>query len=108
MISATIEGRRVEVGVGSPVENAAGRTELLLASDWDAAMFRFPNPVPDWATRHAIAVNVEITGRTFRRRRGAQYVKLRLEWVGDGEPSTYSDGWLLADPWTLPYVEETP
>ena len=104
MTTATVENRILKVEVGTAVENAAGRTEKLLPSDWDRAAFRFPNPIPGWEAKHAIACNVAITGRTFQRRKGAYYVKARIEWVGDGEPSTYGDAWILCNPWNLEYA----
>lgn len=102
MTTAIIENKILTVEVGTAVENAAGRTEKLLPSDWDRAAFRFPNPIPGWETKHAIACNVTVTGRTFQWRKGAFYVKARMEWVGDGEPSTFSEGWIFCNPFKLP------
>ena len=96
-VSKIIENRVVTIRVGDRIENAVGRIEVLLPSDWDRAEFRFPNPIHEWREAHAIALNIEITGRTFQWRNGRHMVKLRLEWVGDDEPSTYSEGWLLVD-----------
>lgn len=92
-----IENRIVTIRAGDRIENAAGRIEVLLPSEWNRAAFRFPNPIQEWREIHAIALNLSITGRTFQWRNGRHMVKLRLEWVGDGEPSTYSEGWLLVD-----------
>lgn len=89
-VSKIIENRVITLSVGD-------RIEALLSSEWDQAGFRFPNPIHEWREIHAIALNIEITGRTFQWRNGRHMVKLRLEWVGDGEPSTYSEGWLLVD-----------
>ena len=66
-------------------------------SEWSGCDFRWPNPVPAWRTSRAIAVNVSIVGRTLQRRAGCYWVRVRLEWVGDCEPSTFSRGWMLAD-----------
>jgi hypothetical protein len=38
-----------------------------------------------------------ITGRTVKRRMGDEWVRVRIEWVGDCEPSTFCSGWLLVD-----------
>jgi hypothetical protein len=99
MASKVVENKIVQVAVGSVIENAVGRTVALLPSDWDMAAFRYPNPIPEWETKHAIALNVQITGRTFQYRQGRYWIKVRLIWVGDCEPDTESEGWLLADPW---------
>jgi hypothetical protein len=105
-IEKAIEGRRVLVEVGSVIENAAGRTEKLLPSDWDRAQFRFPNPIPGWEVSRAIACNVDITGRTFQERgRGNWFVKVRLIWVGDGDPDTVTEGWLAVNPWACEYAD---
>ena len=43
-----------------------------------------------------IAVNIEITGRTRIRRSGGWYVRAKVTFVGDGEPSTHTGGWVPA------------
>ena len=44
-----------------------------------------------------VAVNVTITGRKrIRRQGGYSYVRVRIEFVGDGEPSTFTGGWVPA------------
>ena len=67
----------------------------LEASDWDKAKFYLPTnsggPVK------AIAVNVKITGRTLQRICGDLFVRCQIEFVGDGEPSTFTGGWLKAE-----------
>lgn len=95
-------GTDVEVKVGSVIELDGGRVERLLAGDdfvdsgFAGCDFRYPNPVACWSLpKHAIAINVEITGRTSQHRKGARWVRVKIEWVGDCEPSTYSGGWLL-------------
>lgn len=69
--------------------------ERLLPSDWEAAEFRFPC----WAL-HAekvkgVACNIAITGRTFKVVQGQRWVRCKVEFVGDGEPSTFVGGWVL-------------
>lgn len=94
-------GTEVEVNVGSVIELDSGRVEQLLAGDdyvdsgFAGCDFRYPNPVLGWETKHAIAVNVEITGRTSQYRKGARWARVRIEWVGDCEASTFSGGWVL-------------
>jgi hypothetical protein len=112
MCIKVIDNRIVTVEAGSVVELGDSRIgrKLLPCTDWDKAMFRWPNPIPEWEVSHAIAVDFQITGRTFVRRHGSYYVKLKTIWVGDGEPNTYGDGWLLVgnEPWTtLPYADES-
>lgn len=106
MVTKQIEKRVVTMHVGSVVElSASGRCEALLPSDWDRAAFRYPNPIMGWEEKHAIACNIEISGRTFQRRSGGTYwVKVRITWVGDGELNTYGDGWLKVDPWACEYA----
>jgi|SRR5215469_6353966 len=108
MTTAIIESRLVKIEAGSRVEHDSGRTEFLLpCDDWDKAAFRWPNPIHEWRESHAIACNLKITGRTFQERNGKNfYVRVRFEWVGDGEPSTYSGGWLVVGwPGNLPYAD---
>jgi hypothetical protein len=90
-----VEDRLVKVGVGSIVENQSGRIETLRACEWEGAEFRYPHA---FQPNPAVAVNVEITGRTFQLRGSVWAVKVRLEWVGDGEPSRFSTGWLRVSP----------
>ena len=104
---ATIENMKIAATVGSALELDSGRVELLLEGDdvtcpgWDGCDFRYPNPVLGWEKKHAIACNVHVTGRKIRRRNGSQWVRVRIEWVGDCEPSTFSGGWLLVDKRTV-------
>jgi hypothetical protein len=103
-----IESRIVTVDVGSRIQIGDNRTNvktILPCNDWDRAMFRWPNPIQGWEEKHAIAMNVEITGRTFVYRSGSYLVKLRITWVGDGEPDTFTDGWLLVNPHDCQSVE---
>jgi len=65
--------------------------------DWSCD-FRWPNPVEAWREKHAIACNVTITGKTLQLRNGGDlYVRVRIEWVMDGEPNTHCGGWMMAD-----------
>lgn len=82
--------------VGDVVELDSGRSEKLLpCADWNAAQFRFPNPIYEWRVSHAIACNVEIVGRALRKRHGDVWVRVKITWVGDEEPDVESRGWLL-------------
>jgi hypothetical protein len=96
--SVTIYGTTYTLEVGSRVNvEARGpyNTETLLPSEWERAEFYLPchsGPITE------VAVNVRVTGRTFQRRpfSDALHVKVELEFVGDGEPSTFAPGWWLA------------
>lgn len=69
--------------------------ELLSESDWDAADFRVCGNGHDPS---GYAIKLEITGRDLRYRHGSlNWVRVRIVWVGDGEPDTFSGGWLKTD-----------
>jgi hypothetical protein len=90
-----IYGVSYHIEVGTPIQPeewglCGSRLEV---SDWDQAEFRLPSlSYPDYS----IAVNVRITGRTFQRRpySDMRWVKVEIEFVGDGEPSTFTAGWV--------------
>lgn len=83
--------------------------ERLLVGDpepigrgWPGCDFRWPNPVPAWREKHAIACNVHVSGR--KARWGADlglghgwWVRVKIEWVGDCEASTFCGGYLRID-----------
>lgn len=47
-------------------------------------------------TQGSYPVNVEITGRkVWFRKFSKPAVRVRIEWVEDGEPSTFTSGWLI-------------
>jgi hypothetical protein len=89
----------VEAKVGScirPDEWSFG--SRLVPSAWDRAQFRLPRPnaFPGDPIQ-SLAVNVVVTGRTWQRREGDYWVRVRIEFVGDGEPSVFVGGWMLRD-----------
>jgi len=51
----------------------------------------------DFRTKHGTAINVEVTGRTFQYRNGSRMVRVRIEFVGDCEPSTFTGGWMAVN-----------
>lgn len=67
----------------------------LTASDWHEAMYRLQcnNGLVD-----SVAANITVTGRTvqYSPSQGAR-VRIKVEFVGDGEPSTYTAAWLYLD-----------
>ena len=68
-------------------------------SEWEAAQFYVTAPFTD----ARVALRLEVTGRTYQWPFGSdspKCVRVRVEFVGDGEPSTYGKGWLkCADSW---------
>jgi len=96
-----IYGRECRAEVGSLIKlDGSPRYERLLPGDdnvcpgWLGCDFRYPNPLQGWEKQHAIACNVSVSGNTLQRRGGDLWVRVRIEWVGDCEPSTFSGGWL--------------
>lgn len=69
--------------------------ERLLPSDWEAAEFRFPCWALGSERVKGVACNVTVTGRTFKVVQGQRWVRCKVEFVGDGEPSTFVGGWVL-------------
>jgi hypothetical protein len=61
---------------------------------------QFYYPVSNGGPIKQVACDVEITGRTLRHRpyeQGVYYIKVKITWVGDCEPDTTCEGWMLAD-----------
>lgn len=100
MSSVTFYGKVFTVQVGSEiyVDGWEPAPMLLQASEWDGAQFYLPTfsglrggPIK------TIACNVTITGRTPQTpfgKGGADCVRVKIEFVGDGEPSTFVSGWM--------------
>jgi hypothetical protein len=59
---------------------------------WDKADFAWDvfarGPIKE------VAVNVYVTGRTVQWKSGCQLIRVKVEFVGDGEPSTFANGWM--------------
>ncbi len=81
---------------GMDVRPAAGRLVRpdgwswampLTVSEWEGADFRINSARYADVSR---AVNVKVTGRTVRN----GMVRVSLEWVGDGEPSEFTGGFM--------------
>lgn len=67
---------------------------ILLPSEWEKAKYRIHSVnYPD----RVMAINVNITGRTLVRKAGDLWVRIKIEWVGDGEESTFSGGFMRID-----------
>lgn len=92
----TIYGREVEVKAGSQIRiDGWGLCHKILTACEvpELAAFRVQSNGGN------LAVNVTIVGRTLQRvpyEGHAGYVRVKIEFVGDGEPSTFNHGWLLA------------
>ncbi len=62
---------------------------LFPCDDWDAADFRIEGRITN------VAVNVEVTGRRIRQVPGGGYGwRVKVTFVGDGEPDTTVGGWM--------------
>lgn len=99
MKTVELYGRQIEVVVDS------GRA--ILVDGWDGhcpsiledcelpefAPFRLPS---GRYTDVAYACKVEVTGRVLQSRPydDRLWVRVRVEWVKDGEPNTFSRGWM--------------
>lgn len=64
----------------------------LLKSDWTKAQFRVQSQ-----TGLQPAINLTVSGRTVQRRNDTHVVRVKIEFVGDDEPSTFHYGWLELD-----------
>lgn len=74
-----------------------GRTfgeNLLPCDDWDKAEFRWPNPIREWRESRAIAINVEVTGRVIQWKDGGGWLRVKVTFVGDGEPDQIVRGYM--------------
>lgn len=90
----------VEIKAGSRVTadtfNVLG--PLVEADDADreilGASFRLPSWIGEVEGFVGPPVNVTITGRTVQWKLGSPRVRVRIEFVDDGQPSTFAGGWL--------------
>lgn len=87
MVTA-VDGRDVSPTLGRLVQPDGWAWAVpLQPSGWSAADFRLPSanyPDRSWA------VKVTVTGRTVQKGR----IRVKIEFVGDGEPSTFHSGWM--------------
>ena len=69
--------------------------ECLKSSSWDKAKFYLPTGY-DYGIKE-IATNIYISGRKLIHKDGNRYVRVQIEFVGDGEPNTYTYGTMKLD-----------
>lgn len=96
-MTKTINGTTYEVTEGTYIEldgQAVGK--CLRRADWlegvpgyEDISVAWPNPVFE---DRAGAVKVEITGRTVQYQCGEAFVRVRVEFLDDDEPSTFVGG----------------
>ena len=89
-------GEEVEPKVGSYllVDNWGLGTVVESCEFPDLAKFRIPSVRYDIKS----AANITVSGRTLQRRPYSEglFVRVRIEFVEDGGPSTWHSGWLKA------------
>lgn len=92
-LSGTVSPLTVSAKVGSIVtlDNSPHTYRTLTENEWEGADFLWP--VFNTGPIKEVAVNVYVTGRTIQWR-DVPSVRVQVEFVGDGEPSTFAKGWL--------------
>lgn len=93
--TVTLYGNTRTIQVGSVLwpDNWTMGTPLK-SSDFPGAAYRIDSVrYPDIS----MCVNVTITGRTIQRKAGDNWLRCKIEFVHDGEPSTEHTGWLRVD-----------
>ena len=91
---------KVEAKVGSFIKADGWKTgERLLPSDWDKADFYSPTGFSVGVLQ--VATNVYISGRKLLYKDGNKWVRIQIEFVGDGEPSSFTYGWMLIDEFNM-------
>lgn len=93
-----LDGGTVELPkVGSLIELDGRRVgeRLVACEDVRFAPFRFPSAALKAVTGCVgPACRVEITGRTVQLRVGGCWVRVKVVFVGDGDPDTEARGWM--------------
>lgn len=88
----------IEPKVGDVIRLDGKISERLLQGDeyvdsgYAGCQFRYP--LSNGGPIKSVAINIEITGRTWQRYNGAFWVRAKIEFVGDCEPSTFGKGWI--------------
>jgi hypothetical protein len=63
-------------------------------SGFPGCQFRLPCDSYEVGGTGPLAVNIKVTGRSWRLYKGELAVRVKIEFVGDCEPSTFASGWL--------------
>lgn len=93
----TLYGRTHTLQVGSYIEPEGWFLgNCVESSEWDKAEFFLSTYS---TTPKRLAVNLVVTGCDFQYRphSDARWVKVQIEFVGDGEPSTFISGWWMIE-----------
>ncbi len=90
----TIPPRKIQIGTYVTPEGWRGLGERLEEGLAGFCDFYLPTGYQKPLQTH-IAVNVKITGRRPIWRQGAFWLRVKITFVGDGEPDTYTGGWVL-------------
>lgn len=100
--TVTIWSKEITPSVGTyiiPDGKTVGKVltpgDVPVDSGYPGSQFRWP--VENGGPIKSVAVNIEITGHTLQRKHGGYCVRVKMEWVGDCEPSTFSSGWLFVN-----------
>ena len=65
-------------------------------SSFPGCQYRIPAGLPELGWQ--LAINLKISGRkSFSLDYGRYKTRVAIEWVGDGEPSEFSNGWIYTD-----------
>lgn len=93
-----IEAISVQAGQALQPDGWRPKCSAIEACDWEGAPWRVDTG-RTWLDGTPIkpAIRVEVTGRKVRWIDGRRRVRVRITWVGDGEPDSYSGGWLWID-----------
>ncbi len=88
---------------GNDVEIRAGRHividgwgsigQTIRADEVGFATYRIPTA--SGGPVQSLACEVTLTGRTLQRKMGSYYVKVNVNFVGDGEPDVNVPGWMF-------------
>lgn len=83
-----------EVGMYVKPDELAYCTRLeagLICEYWKCDFYM---PLNSGGPIKQVAANIVVTGRTVQRKAGMYMVRVRIEFVGDGQPSTYASGYM--------------
>jgi hypothetical protein len=94
--TGTVKSFSISAHVGARVvlDGLHSVTRTLRSCDWwDGADYAWD--IRNGGPIDEVAVNVYVTGRTLQWHFDEQVIRCKVEFVGDGEPSEFADGWLF-------------